>query len=73
MGFYTKFVTEIDFLHEKILEEDKSVCFIHLYQGSKIALVRSYLRVPQIAGQVEIWMICIDYTFFPYMPIFIAI
>ena len=26
-------------------------------QGSKNPLVRSYLRVPQAAGQVKIWMI----------------
>ena len=29
--FYTKFVTEIDFYMKEILDEDKSVCFIHLY------------------------------------------
>ena len=30
-GFYTKFVTEVDFYMKEILDEDKSVCFIHLY------------------------------------------
>ena len=30
-GFYTKFVTEIDFYMKEILDKDKSVCFIHLY------------------------------------------
>ena len=30
-GFYTRFVTEIDFYMKEILDEDKSVCFIHLY------------------------------------------
>ena len=29
--FYAKFVTEIDFYMKEILDEDKSVCFIHLY------------------------------------------
>ena len=29
--FYTKFVTEIDFYMKEIYDEDKSVCFIHLY------------------------------------------
>ena len=29
--FHTKFVTEIDFYTKEILDEDKSVCFIHLY------------------------------------------
>ena len=29
--FYTKFVTEIVFYMKEILDEDKSVCFIHLY------------------------------------------
>ena len=28
---YTKFVTEIVFYMKEILDEDKSVCFIHLY------------------------------------------
>ena len=30
-GFYAKFVTEIDFYMKEILDENKSVCFIHLY------------------------------------------
>ena len=29
--FYAKFVTEIDFYMKEILDDDKSVCFIHLY------------------------------------------
>ena len=29
--FYAKFVTEIDFYMKEILDEDKSICFIHLY------------------------------------------
>ena len=29
--YYTKFVTEIVFYTKEILDEDKSVCFIHLY------------------------------------------
>ena len=32
-------------------------------QGSKIALVRSYLRVPQAAGQVKILIVLVKITF----------
>ena len=35
-----------------------------LVQGSKIALVRSYLRVPQAAGQVEILIFLVKIKFF---------
>ena len=38
-------------------------------QGSKIALVRSYARVPQAAGQVEILIILVKIIFFLYMSI----
>ena len=41
-------------------------------QGSKIALVRSYLRVPQAAGQAKILIFLVKIKFFPYMPIFFA-
>ena len=34
-------------------------------QGSKIALVRSYLRVPQAAGQVKILLFLVKLNFFP--------
>ena len=34
-------------------------------QGSKIALVRSYLRVPQAAGQVEYLIFLVKINFFP--------
>ena len=34
-------------------------------QGSKIALFRSYLRVPQAAGQVKILIFLVKITFFP--------
>ena len=34
------------------------------YQGSKIALVRSYLRVPQAAGQVKILIFPVKFYFF---------
>ena len=36
-----------------------SLSLSHWYPGqaSKIPLVRSYLRVPQAAGQVKLWMI----------------
>ena len=44
------------------------MCFVtqmnHL-QGSKIALVRSYLRVLQAAGQVKILIFLVKITFFP--------
>ena len=38
-------------------------------QGSKIALVRSYLRVPQAAGQVKILIFLVKIIFFLYMSI----
>ena len=38
-------------------------------QGSKIALVRSYLRVPKAAGQVKILIFLVKIKFSPYMPI----
>ena len=38
-------------------------------QGSKIALVRSYLRVPQAAGQVKILIFLVKIKFSRYMPI----
>ena len=38
-------------------------------QGSKIALVGSYLRVPQAAGQVEILIFLVKIIFFLYMSI----
>ena len=40
-----------------------------LNQGSKITLVRSYLRVPQAAGQVKTLIFLVKIKFFPYMPI----
>ena len=46
------------------------MCFYPL-QGSKIALVRSYLRVPQAAGQVKILIFLVKIKFFPmYANIF---
>ena len=38
-------------------------------QGSKIALIHSYLRVPQAAEQVEILIFLMKINIFPYMPI----
>ena len=38
-------------------------------QGSKIVLVRSYLRVSQAAGQVNILIILLKIKFSPCMPI----
>ena len=38
-------------------------------QGSKIVLVRSYLRVPQAAGQVNILIFLVKIKFSPCMPI----
>ena len=41
-------------------------------QGSKIALVRSYLRVPQAAGQVKILIFLVKINLFPmYTNIFV--
>ena len=40
-----------------------------LLQGSKIALVCSYLRVPQTVGQVNILTFLVKINFSPYMPI----
>ena len=43
-------------------------------QGSKIALVRSYLRVPQAAGQVKILVFLLKKIIcFPYIPIIFVI
>ena len=39
-------------------------------QGSKIALVRSYLRVPQAAGQVKFLIFQVKIKFFPMYAIF---
>ena len=39
------------------------------FQGSKIELVRSYLRVPQAAGQVNILIFLVKIKFSPCMPI----
>ena len=39
------------------------------YQGSKILLVPSYLRVPRAAGQVKILIFLVKIKFRPYMPI----
>ena len=49
------------------LEKNSNCIFIN--QGSKIALVRSYLRVPQAAGQVKILRFLVNIEFSPYMPI----
>ena len=48
---------------------EDAVCFDSLRQGSKIALVGSYLRVPQAAGQVKIRIFLVKIKFFPIMPI----
>ena len=43
----------------------------YMTQGSKIALVRSYLRVPQAAGQVKILIFLVKIKNFPmYANIF---
>ena len=41
-------------------------------QGSKIAPLRSYLRVPQAAGQVKNFDISSENQFSPYMAIIIV-
>ena len=46
------------------------VTLIHIIlQGSKIVLVRSYLRVSQAAGQVKILIFLLKIKFSPCMPI----
>ena len=40
-----------------------------MQQGSKIALVRSYLRVHQAAGQVKILIFLVKINFFPIYAI----
>ena len=45
--------------------------FYSTIQGSKILLVRSYLRLPQAAGQVKILIFLVKIKFFPiYANIF---
>ena len=43
--------------------------FFSVLQGSKIVLARSYLRVPQDAGQVNILIFLVKIKFSPCMPI----
>ena len=43
--------------------------FTNVYQGSKIALFRSYLQVPQAAGQVKKNDISNENLIFSHMPI----
>ena len=62
------------------LQTDQSLCWSLKYsmtvkqltkphQGSKIVLVRSYLRVSQAAGQVNILIFLLKIKFSPCMPI----
>ena len=57
-----------------IQDTQPSTCFTHFsmcLQGSKIALVRTYLRVPQAAGQVEFFIFLVKINLFPmYTNIF---
>ena len=46
-----------------------SSAYVTSLQGSKIVLVRSYLRVPQAAGQVNILIFLLKIKFSPCMPI----
>ena len=46
---------------------------VHRRTRLKIALVRSYLRVPQAAGQVKILIFLVKINFFPSMPIIFAL
>ena len=51
---------------------DRSYCLFSwqaYFQGSKIVLVRSYLRVSQAAGQVNILILHVKIKFSPCMPI----
>ena len=58
-------------VHFNILKRPQLPHFSTDLQGSKIALVRSYLRVPQAAGQVKILMFLVKIKFFPiYANIF---
>ena len=41
--------------------------------GLKIALVRSYLRVPKAAGQVKILIFLVKISFLPYFPIIFVV
>ena len=41
-------------------------------QGSKIALVRLYLRVPKAAGQAKILIFLVKINFSPYMAIILV-
>ena len=51
--------------------DNTSYHYILPFQGSKIALVRSYLRVPWAAGQVKILILLVKIKFFPiYTNIF---
>ena len=57
----SSFLTLLSIVHEVISQTE--------LQGSKISLVRSYLRVPQAAGQVKILIFLVKIKLFPYMPI----
>ena len=50
----------------------RTISFVeHPYQHMIMALVRSYLRVPQAAGQVKILIVLVKIKFFPiYANIF---
>ena len=69
----------VDALHFKILTSQSTIfqsCQdffkkLGTVQGSKIALVRSYLQVPQTAGQVQILIFLVKIEFSPmYANIF---
>ena len=47
-----------------------SKALYNLLIGLEIALIRSYLRVPQAAGQVKFLMFLVYIKFSPYMPIY---
>ena len=63
-------ITKIGFLSTLLYVPSSLAIILMGKQGSKIALVRSYLRVPWAAGQVKILILLVKIIFFPYIPIF---
>ena len=60
--------TQVDIFNNKSNQPVKFKYLVHICeheQGSKIALIRSYLRVPQAAGQVEILLFLMKINMFP--------
>ena len=66
-------VTQKNRLNETVLLSTQNTCLNerieNTTQGSKILLVRSYLRVSQAAGQVNVLKFLVKIKFSPCMPI----